>query len=386
MSALNDLAVNGVIPPGDYPVPAEGFTVSGNVRGSGKGVTRLVLPAEFPNFYDGVIRANNVHAWSVRDLTIDMGGLKGSGISTFQSNGWTVDVDIEDILLYGVFANAGLGWKVSGTFAKKNPSGTYQNCAIIASSSGGELGEFEISGVKCYGTGMLLSGHDSYIGDNLVIDNAYGAHITTNMDTARLTLDNNRCFSGRGLDVNTTWVEGFEIWGNDHIVTGNIAGDNEGPGFGIWAQRTRMLGNLGFGNERRLDKGADFHVGWLDNVHNGNDSQLIGNKGSCTVDPSVTGLIQSDNSWQDVDTGSTVTVPWTVGTLAVGDTATVTAVVPGAKYADRVAVTISTNLRRCNLWGYVDSPGRVRVMLANNTKGLVNLGALTTYVTVARKG
>lgn len=294
---LNDLVgPNGFIPAGTYQVSGTGILPGTSVRGAGMGKTILVLSSALAHDYDGAIQAIGTDNWSISDLTIDMKTLQGAGISTFQSNGWRVEnVNFANVLNYGLFSNGCLGWKaIHCYFFKPNPTGTFQNQAIIVSNSGGNTGDYDILSNRCNGFGMLLSGIDCNVTGNRIKNVRYGSGIALNFDTQRFVVSKNICEGGRGTDINNTIISGFELWGIWHSVQGNIAFNNDAGGFQVWCSHSNVNGNLGYHNAL-VSKDADFVLGHLDLTHNANYTLFTDNYGSRKIDPKMFGLQQYGN-------------------------------------------------------------------------------------------
>jgi hypothetical protein len=189
----------------------------------------------------------------VRDLTIDLANNTGSAIAVLLCDHWGVIncnmLNIADSG-YGVVVNGGSYWRIAQNyFLEQTPTGGFQNEAVLVSISQGDAGYAEIADNICVNTGMDVSLHDSVISRNRVTGVKYGAGIATNADssTQRDLIMNNICLSGRGRDVNSTWIEGFEVHGLNHIVQGNVGYDNDGDGFSIWAKRSIVMGNVAKG-------------------------------------------------------------------------------------------------------------------------------------------
>lgn len=228
-----------------------------HIVGAGKGTT--VLKFQLGTSLDGLIQVQSIDYWSVSNLTIDYAGTtvpSGAGgytaMAAIRSNHWSIhDIHILAMPSYGIFVNGGSYWTIEKVFiSRSSATGVTQNQSIIVSSDGDDVSYAAIRNTISVNSGILFSGHDSTLADNRTMGTGYGAGIAITDDarTYRNQISRNVCVSGRGLDVNNTIVEGFEIWGPNHIVSDNTAWDNDGTGFTIAGQHTIVSSNLAYAN------------------------------------------------------------------------------------------------------------------------------------------
>jgi Pectate lyase superfamily protein len=270
------------VPSGIYKINPNGLTIAANVRliGEGKGATTLRASGDCQHDYDGFLHAWEVDAWSVRDLTLDMGGFLGTGIKAFLCARWDVTgCEIVNIKNYGIMAQAGTDWRIDANYlVNLQPTGKYQNAAIFCTEAGSnQCGYYYVTGNRVTGSGIIAVGHDGVLSQNVVTGNQYGSGIFSTGDSERLTISENIASGGRGRDVNRTWIEGYELWGRNHIIQGNVAHNNDGGGLSVGAKNSVISGNVAYNNGVATGYGG-INLRYIDENKNASGSVVIGNR------------------------------------------------------------------------------------------------------------
>jgi hypothetical protein len=285
-AAIADLSeTNGggcFVPTGVYKINPSGLTIAANVRliGEGKSATTLRASGDCQHDYDGFIHAREVDAWSVRDLTLDMRGFLGTGIKGYRCDRWDVTgCEIINIKVYGIMAQGGTDWRIDANyFVNSLPTGTYQNAAIFCTNPGqSQCAYYYITRNRVIGSGIMATGHDGTISQNQVTGNQYGSGLFSTIDSARLIFSDNICSGGRGFDVNRTWLEGYELWGKNHVIRGNIAWNNDGGGLSVGVKNCVISSNIAYDNGVATGHGG-INLRYLDADNNASASIVIGNR------------------------------------------------------------------------------------------------------------
>lgn len=374
---------------------------------------KLILPLT----ETGVLYGHETDNWWIQGLTIDMDSITNTAIEARRCNKWRViGCSILNIKEYGIFVNGGSYWRFKDNYITKvTPTGTYQNQAIIVSTSGDDVGYARIEGNHCVNSGLLLSGHDYVIDGNSVTGTGYGSGIALLADANSYhnRVINNSCSGGRGTDVNATIVTGYEMWSEDSYIGGNQAFDNDGTGFDIGTKNSIIIGNHAKNNGRLAD-GDGFVARYGDSTYNASHTLWIGNRaydsagagghqsvGYHDQSDHLEYIVQIGNDWNGNKDGHSTTLgiygqdnaprlsrvieDVSFGAISDGDDAQQGGLFSIAQFGDRVEVAISEDTKGCELRAWVESSNSVRVRILNDTGSTQTIGTVDVYLTVIKK-
>jgi N terminal extension of bacteriophage endosialidase. len=268
-----------LIPPGTYMVNQSGVPLVSGVRIETEGRPTLKAIGPFAHTYDGLLNARDDNDWSVRGLTIDMNGGIGTGIKAYSCERWDVtDCQILNIAINGIMAQGGSDFRIDRNYLVNSvPNTQVQNTAIFCTAAGTDVCRYYyITQNRVIGSSINAEGHDGIVSQNLVTGSQFGCGIISTVDSERLIIIDNIASGGRGFDINHTWIEGFELWGKNHIIRGNIAYGNDGGGLSVGASNSVIAENLCYDNGVASGNGG-INLRYM-NVSNAIGSIVIGNR------------------------------------------------------------------------------------------------------------
>jgi hypothetical protein len=130
-------------------------------------------------------------------------------------------------------------------FKLPEPFGNTQNNALLAGRANGV-----INANHCDGSGVLVSGHDLKITNNVIHGFKYGSGIVAGPDagTYEIQIIGNTIHDGTGLDKDGTWCAGIENWAPRSVISGNICHGCVGNGVANGGQRCTVTNNVCYDN------------------------------------------------------------------------------------------------------------------------------------------
>ena len=134
-------------------------------------------------------------------------------------------------------------------FKLPEPFGNTQNNALLAGRANGV-----INANHCDGSGIIVSGHDLKITNNVIHGFQYGGGITVSGTTApehdswNIEVIGNTVYEGTGKDKDQAWCAGIENWARDSIITANVCHGNAGNGIGNAGLRCIVSDNTCYDN------------------------------------------------------------------------------------------------------------------------------------------
>jgi hypothetical protein len=261
-AALASLATAGggrcLVPKGTYLIsaitnPAITSHVSSNVHlvGVGRGVSILKvagMPAGNFLFCSG-------DNWSVEDLTIDMQDyfihFPGFAAIVATGNNWRItNCAIIKIGRRGINAKGGTNGYIDGNLITKTAASPLDNSAILGVvDAGGHLPEnMHIVDNACVNSAIYFNGKNSIIARNRVNGSGSGTNICTGVYSDNVSIINNICSGGHGIDENKCYVSGFELWAPNSVIANNTSHDNDGPGITMGGNNCIVIGNRCWNN------------------------------------------------------------------------------------------------------------------------------------------
>ena len=270
---------------GRTPAVVSGIKLHGETR-YGSVLKLMGMPT------DSMVLCNG-EEWVVSDLAFDMGdytipsGQPGRVALDCRGSRWRVqNCAVMNIGRVGISAFAGRDWAIEDNYIQRNvPTAQPPTIAILVTLLQGVLPlNGRVTGNRCEGAGMTISGTGTVVNNNFVNRSGYGSGIFVAGPTqaGHVLISENMCTNGlSGYDdaQGGRWanVSGFEVWAPDSIISNNIAYDNDGGGIIVGGNRTLMVGNTAFNNGRAAERGG-IVARYLDVDRHASYSTFIGNK------------------------------------------------------------------------------------------------------------
>src|SRR4029077_6239977 len=269
-------------PYGVYMINNAGVTLHGGVTLAAETGAVLKALTPFEHSYNGLLHARGMHNWQLRGLTFDMQSFVGSAVACRDCDEWSVNqCQFVNLFNWGVSAMTVNGWLVKDClFVDPNP-GTTQTSGkagiIVMMAAPGDHGTYHIMNNRMTGTDIAAGRRDVIVSGNIITGVTAGCGIFTVKESERLLICDNICKSGRGQDANRTWVLGYEFWGRNLVVRGNIAHDNDGGGLAFGCKNSIIADNLCYDNGRQTGY-AGVTARYIDEEYNASGSLVIGNR------------------------------------------------------------------------------------------------------------
>jgi len=271
-------------PTGVYMVNKTGLQTLSGVTLLGdphQSVLRTLTPFDHP--YDGLVRApwGSINM-ALRYLSFDMQSWQGSAVYFRDCTYWAAeDCQFENLLNWGLDITGGSNFRVEGCsfsdVTNGNAQATGKAGIILTRDDSGSCRNYRIINNQFTGTDISAGGTDGIISGNFVTGVTAGSGIFTTTDSERLIIENNSCASGRGRDINRTAILGYELWGKNLIIRGNIATDNDGGGLSWGAKNSVVTDNLCYDNGRTTNY-AGLNARYIDDTNNAGGSLVVGNR------------------------------------------------------------------------------------------------------------
>lgn len=189
-----------------------------------------------------------------------------SFILVYGSTNWAIDnCSFTGISVYmlGVYANGGDKWAIRNSyFYMPSPTGIGANQAINIQVNSGT---HTVSQNVCIGTGIFTGSSNGSFIDNLVTGWAYGGGIVLGVPPCNLTgikVIGNTCVNSGayGVDVNNTYPDGIECWGQQSLIIGNVCSNNSGAGITASGYGTNVIGNQCVNNGQQQASGCGINI------------------------------------------------------------------------------------------------------------------------------
>lgn len=283
------------------------------------------------------------------------------------------------------------------------------NQSINVSQASGASANINIDHNLLVNSALNVSCSVSSITNNRIQGFGFGFGIVTEQDPLcnSLNITGNRITGGVGTDVNATIPGGIENWAPFSTLANNIIQSNAGAGIDNGGKNCTVSGNI-CQNNGILANGSGITARWGDATYNASGSVFTGNRSYNTAgaagtqsygyeeqNSSLVNIVLSGNQFQGNRlravnilsnatsyTGLTISaqVTYDPPSIAAGAQTATDVVCVGAAVGDFVQVGFFQDLQLMQIWGYVNAPNNVKVVMRNGTAAAIDLASGTLFV------
>lgn len=396
-----------VFPPAIYSISGVGITLPSNISIVGFGA---ILKVSAVPTADLIYAASKINI-TIDGLTIDADDkVVGSniGMLAFQlcSNINITNCQFLKMDRFAIVFNGGSNVLIDNNLITKTTASANQNQSILVSNSAGVATNFRITHNTLVNSGINVALEYSEISHNTISNWKFGAGITTEQspNCRFLTISNNQCHGGSGIDINGYRCGGLENWAPYSTITGNIFNSNSGAGIDQGGARSVITGNICF-NNGTSGGGSGIVARYGTASYNAVESVYSGNRcfdtagaagtqeyGYQEQSASLSGIVVSGNSFDQNKTGrvsilsssttfygTTITAKTTYDppSLAAGAVTSTDVSCAGARIGDFVSVSFSLDTQGILFYGFVNASNNIKIWMKNNTGTTIDLASGT---------
>jgi hypothetical protein len=275
---------------------SSGIVIGGNnvwLRGNG---AKIRLSSSCSEDIVKIFSGGPLQNSGVSDFTIDANNFAVAGrgavnLNSVVSGGFVRRVKVINQGVTGISVQGCNDFEVTDCYCKLNTPLNSQNHGILVTENIQQNNGL-IARNHCVNTNMEIDGTYITVAENHIQGWKYGSGITMgpSQRTHSNVIADNICTDGVGVDVDITYVAGYELWTPRSSVTGNYAYNNSGNGIMIGGERMSVIGNV------CLNNGQTRHAGDANGIY----AQWNGQQGgtNCVIAGNVAGNIGNNTTQQ----------------------------------------------------------------------------------------